>query len=137
MTTTQNTSPAASISRIYDLIWSKYTACDQKDEHQRELLATLAVHGTPAKLIEAARDIAVNEGVMAQYKNASKIVAHAMESQSTQDELFLALQTWSFRQMTAGADDTWSGRNNDLQRSIFDGYRAAWRDIMDIATYGW
>lgn len=45
------------------------------------------------------------------------------------DQPMVALRDLVMQKLTSGADDTWSGRSNDLSRARFDGVREAAREV--------
>jgi hypothetical protein len=64
-------------------------------------------------------DIAQSEAVARLFATAADIVAVDPES----------LPQWIQEQSLRGADDSWSGRNNDLRRSVYDSKLDALRAI--------
>lgn len=56
----------------------------------------------------------------------SRLSQHASYLSRQGEELTMpAAMTAAFNVLTNGADDTWSGRTNDVKRSYFDGMREA------------
>ena len=84
------------------------------------------------------------DGSIRELSNAVNAVAHAegvaevhylkerMEANGVSPEL-IALELAG--RMSHGADDSWSGRGNDVQRSRFDGFREAAQIIISNVRY--
>ena len=101
--------------------------------------ANVAINQAREKLAQAAE-----AGMLRELSNAVNAVAHAegvaevhylkerMEDNGVSPEL-IALELAG--RMSNGADDGWSGRGNDVQRSRFDGFREAAQIIISNVRY--
>jgi len=63
----------------------------------------------------------------------AKIMRKMLEAHEQVDSLTLAL--YLGRHLAGSSRDTWSGRGNDLRRSVIDGEKQAARDIFDLIEY--
>lgn len=64
----------------------------------------------------------------------AKIMKTMLDAHEQVDSLTLAL--YLGRHLAGSSRDTWSGRGNDLRRSVIDGEKQAARDIFDLIEYG-
>lgn len=94
-------------------------------DRMHESLREAEYNGAPAPehLSHVANRIALYEGRARVFRMTGDMVE---QDKPKQDIL------WSLLHLLAsGASDDWSGRNNEVRRSKFDGYRSAVEDVLD------
>lgn len=95
-------------------------------EAARAKVAKLATEGYRAEeLGRAVAFLAECEGALKAITLVQRGLAYADRTGETVD-----LKDELLDVLVVGADDSWSGRGNDLKRSEFDGYRAQARQLL-------
>lgn len=95
-------------------------------EKKRIALAQQASDGTPYKTL----NISLMEVVEREVETSVyKMAADFLEFGGT-----FSIHEWLFKLIGAGADDTWSGRTNDLARVAYDSKRRAAQRVESIVT---
>lgn len=69
--------------------------------------------------------VAEAEGAASAWARLAQFVAHRGDEATEAD-----IKGVAFDMMVNGADDTWSGRGNDIKRARFDGIRSASSDMQ-------
>lgn len=93
----------------------------------REKLAQIAEAGMLAELGNAVNAVAYAEGVAEAHYIKERLEGNG------KSEPIIALELAG--RMSHGADDSWSGRGNDVQRAKHDGFREAAQRIVQKARY--
>lgn len=104
--------------------------------HQR-MAAVLAEgkHGA-GQMARTFHGIAAAEGVASARYMVRGIAHAAVESGMTEAEVAAKITHAMFERAAVGADDTWSGRGNDVKRAQFDGFMAEAKRWVDVVN-GW
>lgn len=84
----------------------------------------------PEQAYDWALDLAKLEGTVEVFDQIEAVVAYQTEKGKTAQEVATAAMVELVSILSRGADDTWSGRGNDLKRSRFDGRCEAARNLM-------
>jgi len=79
-------------------------------------------------LARMVNDIADAEGQAHVYAIAAHV--NGKDGWASQADADAAIREWVTSLLTAGADDTWSGRTNDAKRAHWDGIRTAAGDVL-------
>lgn len=78
------------------------------------------------------QSLASHLNILAKHEGRLHVFAAVLElNQAGNDD---RIQGWLMDQALKGADDSWSGRNNDIARTRYDGVLSAIRDVRLFAN---
>lgn len=129
--TTTTTTPA----EFLDYLDRKAAAASATLDKARADLATKATSSTLSDIGHGAGVVASAWGAVEVWSAAVAIVRHGVEHGEALEDTVAEVRAWAVGLLVRGADDTWSGRGNDLARMKFDGVRSAVERIVNDATF--
>lgn len=123
--TTTPTNTAASTAKAIDTFEATAQHNLDRIRFLRQSLAEEATAETTSSqmMLDAVTKIAQHEVAARMHTGAARIIANHGPAD---------VREWATERLLDGADDRWSGRGNDHQRSQFDAVRDAVRDILRI-----
>lgn len=106
-------------------------------ELERSNLGVAVSEGIRAEsLVYRLNSIADGEGQSRVFDTVMAIVTNQIQYDNTTDEtIVVAVTKHLVDRLTAGADDTWSGRANDVRRCEFEGTRTASAAVFEQITW--
>lgn len=135
MTATTTTTTTTTAADLLDYGRRKMSGAEASLSAARVELANKATTGSVSDIAYASNVLAATWGTADAWAQVCNLLEYGVLHDEPLETIVREVTTWALGKATSGADDTWSGRTNDLARSRHDGAMSALKRIVDELTF--